>query len=543
MAKEDLWGDLWTDATLDELTDDLKGIYKQATEELADKASDYFEEYKDRWMEQYHAWQDGVYTDQQFREWEMAQFGRGKRWEELSDDMARSMTNANIIATEYMNGVFPLIYAENYNHSAYIIEQAVSAIGEEYNYIDFNLLDANTVKRLSASRELTMLPPKARLDPKKDVPWNKRTLQNSLLQGILQGESIDKMAARLARDVGHMNTVQAIRAARTMCTEAQNAGRLQNYREAEALGIDMLKEWVSTADDRTRESHAEMDGVRVKVKDLFPNHLECPGDHRGEPAEVYNCRCTMRAVFPKYKTGKEKRYSAVPGHEGYHNIQTYDEWKENKLFEISENANDYSDDYSDNKTFTPPKNVAKIKTRLHEYENGKIHVSRNVRISDKELKNIDELISSSVNLLGVNNSDYPPQIVLVNKNELMKRNGKTRNGCYDPISNSIYISVESFSYPHEEGYMMPNDPRRILVHELVHWSISEEFMAKKGKISILNLWNHEDYELDYAEKFLDKHSDIDPLLVSKHARIKYNSGDVIEPAVEMNTMMILRGIL
>ncbi len=34
-------------------------------------------------------------------------------------------------------------------------------------------------------------------------------------------------------------------------------------------------------DDRTRESHAQLDGVRVDVKEKFPNGLMYPGDTEG----------------------------------------------------------------------------------------------------------------------------------------------------------------------------------------------------------------------------------------------------------------------
>jgi uncharacterized protein with gpF-like domain len=60
------------------------------------------------------------------------------------------------------------------------------------------------------------------------------------------------------------------------------------------------KVWVATADDRTRESHAELDGEEVLVDEPFSNGLMCPADPTGEPEEVYNCRCTiLRHIYTK----------------------------------------------------------------------------------------------------------------------------------------------------------------------------------------------------------------------------------------------------
>lgn len=330
--------DHWSDEQMTRLTRKLKRVYKEATDELTEVASAYFKTLEQRYLEQYAAYQDGMYTDEQFDEWYMAQVGRGKRWEALRDDMASRMTAANVIASKYMNTMAAGVMAELYNWSAYLIEDHQKKYGSDtYKSISFNLLDANTVKRLSGTKGLTMLP-KARIDIPKDEQWNKQKLQNSLLQGILQGKDVNEIAKHLSDSVGHMNEVSAMRNARTMLTEAQNAGRQMNFEEAEKMGIPMEKEWISNTDDRVRSSHAQLDGVRVPVKDYFPNGCEYPGDHRGDPAEVYNCRCSMRAVFLDYKNGKEARYSNTPKARGYHTEETYKAWKFEKVISAGKNG-------------------------------------------------------------------------------------------------------------------------------------------------------------------------------------------------------------
>lgn len=53
--------------------------------------------------------------------------------------------------------------------------------------------------------------------------------------------------------------------------------------------------WHATQDDRTRDSHVEMDGQEVAMGQMFitgnGNLLEYPGDPNGLPEEIISCRC------------------------------------------------------------------------------------------------------------------------------------------------------------------------------------------------------------------------------------------------------------
>ena len=120
------------------------------------------------------------------------------------------------------------------------------------------------------------------------------------LQGILQGESMDKIAKRL-RNVQEMNKTQAIRSARTIVTGAENKGRQDSYARAEADGIILERTWLATNDSRTRHSHAVLDGETKPIDIPFSNGLMYPGDPDGEPSEVYNCRCTLIAKVRGFK--------------------------------------------------------------------------------------------------------------------------------------------------------------------------------------------------------------------------------------------------
>lgn len=61
---------------------------------------------------------------------------------------------------------------------------------KEIGDIAFNLVDEHTVKRLTV-RKQKILPPRKVLKSK-DVHWNKKKLQNALLQGVLPGRQYRK---------------------------------------------------------------------------------------------------------------------------------------------------------------------------------------------------------------------------------------------------------------------------------------------------------------------------------------------------------------
>lgn len=302
------YSDIETEKRLKALEKRITKEYRKAWQELDKKASAYFEEYKRRWMKEYEKYLAGAYTKQQWEAWQIAQIGRGERWLALRDDMANELVDIRKRAVRYINDDLPSIFALNYNYSAYEIEQGTG--------IAFNIYDEQTVKRLI--KDNPQLLPKPSVNINKTIKWNQQKLTSALVSGILQGKPIGKIASEF-QNVTDMNRKSAIRNARTAYTGAQNSGRQESYKYAvENYGIVMEKEWIATADLRTRDSHARLDGVRVGYDEEFPNGLMYPADPDGEPSEVYNCRCTMRAVLPKYANAK--------AHVTRNDVESYKEW-------------------------------------------------------------------------------------------------------------------------------------------------------------------------------------------------------------------------
>ena len=296
-----------TEKELKTLEKRIYDSYKEAYDGLTDIIKEYFAKFADRDEAEKARLDAGDITEEQYKQWRLAQIGRGKRFEALRDKVAERMTNANAAAVAYVNDATPGIYSLNRNFAAYTIEQVTGDVG-------FDLWDEQTVKRLIVEQPELMpyYPPKRALKRGIDLAWGKKQITASVTSSILQGKSIKHMADDLQSRIVTMNRDSAIRTARTAVTGAQNAGRMDSYFAAEKMGIKCRKEWMATLDGRTRHSHAMLDGEVVDNDKKFSNGCRFPGDPQGRPEEIYNCRCTLVSVIAGIDTSRGQRRARNP---------------------------------------------------------------------------------------------------------------------------------------------------------------------------------------------------------------------------------------
>jgi len=265
---------------------------------------------------------DGELDKAEYERWRRTQVFQGNRYHQMADTLAADMTHTNQIAASVINGYLPEVYAVNHNYGTYEIEKG-SRINTQYT-----MYDKQTVERLIRDNP-DLLPRKAAVNVPKDQLWNKKHINSAITQGILQGESIDKISQRLAATVTDMSHTSAIRNARTITTSAQNGGRIDSYKRAEGMGIKMLQVWMATLDDRTRHEHRQLDGQKRKVGEAFEAEGEkifFPGDPAAEPSLVWNCRCTLIGEVE----GVDYNLSDVSQRDNKLGDMTYEEWKEEK---------------------------------------------------------------------------------------------------------------------------------------------------------------------------------------------------------------------
>ncbi|MCQ2507246.1 MAG: phage head morphogenesis protein [Dorea sp.] len=338
------YGNRYTEKQLAILERKLKMVYSESKADLDDAVDRYYNGYTeivngklvhhpgmyDRLKTELEAYERGEYTQEEFTKWWWSQEGRGQHIEAMRDEMARAMTETNMRAAALINDNTPGIYAMNANWTAYTI--AVPRQDKDGNWtkdvtdgVAFNLVNEQTVRELIHDDNNHVEFRVNRVNRKSDYEWNKDQITKALLSGILQGESVYKIADRFMI-VQKRNTAAAIRNARTSFTSAQNAGSLNAMEQAVKMGIKIKKQWMSTKDNRTRDRHLELNGEQQAVDKKFSNGLMYPGDAEGKPEEVYNCRCTMVTVDPAV-VGVNKDPYDVAGFDEWMRKERTDLWK------------------------------------------------------------------------------------------------------------------------------------------------------------------------------------------------------------------------
>jgi len=124
--------------------------------------------------------------------------------------------------------------------------------------------------------------------------------------------------------------------ARTETHRVQAEARQGSLEYAQSKGLEMLKVWVSSLDERTRDSHRALDGQKVGIDKNFvspttgaiglqPGMMNMVGDN-------INCRCRSIVEFKGYET--EQAYRRARNVTGNKVIpyKTFTDWHENRIF-------------------------------------------------------------------------------------------------------------------------------------------------------------------------------------------------------------------
>lgn len=330
-----------TQEILAEIEDRVRREYRKAAQEMQKKLIEYQEAFKRKNIKKLKGLRNGEITEKEYREWYKGQVLIGQRWIDMRDQLAEDMTHSNQIAMSIVYGYMPEVYAINHNYATFLVERD-SMIDTSYT-----LYSRETVERLL--RDNPELLPKPSVRVTKDMLYNRQIITSAVLQSVLQGEDIYDLAARLRPEVAdkataeyfgvntaeqleHKLDVSAMRTARTLITSVQNGGRIDAFRRAEEMGIELLKVWLATPDSRVRDSHARIDGEERKLNEEFSNGCEYPGDPGGDPAEVYNCRCTLITQVKETRkidlSDLSQRHSGLArDYVGGENM-TYQDWKD-----------------------------------------------------------------------------------------------------------------------------------------------------------------------------------------------------------------------
>lgn len=256
-----------------------------------------------------------------YNAWRMAKIAQNKRLkameDELVDYLLKARENANFLATGYMQDAFAL----NTNYTIYSIEK------QSMVDLSFAVYNKQTVETLIKDNpQLLPMTDKVKqaIKRREFKAWSRKKISSAITQGILHGEDIRHISKRL-KEVASMTQASSIRNARTAMTAAENSGRQVGYDIATDKGLKIRKQWLAVHDMRTRHEHRILDGQIVDVDKPFRvegYEINYPADPTAEAFLVYNCRCTMVAVF----NGFEPKAQGLPLNLEINNL-SYEEWE------------------------------------------------------------------------------------------------------------------------------------------------------------------------------------------------------------------------
>ena len=114
------------------------------------------------------------------------------------------------------------------------------------------------------------------------------SIKTLLTEGYQSGKGINYISNLLVKRFDQLQTWEAQRIARTEIHNSHNTAVMDTYNE---IGVEYTM-WISADDERTRESHLEINGEIIRLGDTYSNGLRFPGDTDGPIEEWINCRCS-----------------------------------------------------------------------------------------------------------------------------------------------------------------------------------------------------------------------------------------------------------
>lgn len=376
-----------TEIILTELIKRIQKEYGQAAAEIQIKLLEYFKKFrrKDAYWQQLV--NDGKTTQQDYINWRIGQLIVGKRWMQLRDELVLVLLNSRSTALKMIAQDVAPVYSLNHNYITYDIEkqagvdtlyevlegadvedilidvinkktavQAAEGAEKAAELFDtVKISDGWTIYDLPTIERLLMDDPKLLPDPGRKTAqliaegkaelWDKQQIQSVATQSILQGESMDQVAERLAQKVSDYDMKAQIRNARTMITGAENAGRVEGMLRADEMGLEPKKQWIATLDMRTRHKHRLLDGEKVDPDKPFVvegDEILFPGDPYAKPYLVYNCRCTLVTQTKHFYF--DTRPSDAIRNDPLINGMSYDQWKKSREVWTKKKMEEYKRD-------------------------------------------------------------------------------------------------------------------------------------------------------------------------------------------------------
>lgn len=300
-----------TDAELEALEKRIREMYGGAAKNLQQIIDEYFANFRLRDEEMQKLIGTVVngreWTEEDYKQWRLAQMGRGERFEALRDKLAERLTNANEVAISYVNDATPGIYTLNRNYAAYEVSDAGG---------NFTLYDEQTVRRLIVEQpDLMPYYPKEKAVRRGiDLEFGKKQITNAVTAGILMGRSSRGIAADLRRRIIDMSVESAIRAARTAVTAAENGGRQATYEKAaeweSKCSASGSPQRIIAPENGTARRTVSVSALMKPLPSAARSSCSPATDRTARPVGIYITAAVLCAVSSK-ATGEREKHTMI----------------------------------------------------------------------------------------------------------------------------------------------------------------------------------------------------------------------------------------
>jgi vacuolar-type H+-ATPase subunit H len=276
-----------TDKKIAEIEKKLTDLYSKSYGEIKKKSADILNKIETK---------TDMTAEQRYNE-----YLKYNRLQALEQQVSEVLKDTNKEAVKIINSSMPDVYKLNYDEMIKVFPEGTI----------FPVINKSAVKTVLNEQvaPFKML----KLNDMQNIDLIRRDLTSSLTSGILQGESIPSLAKRI-KAVTNKNLSSFVTIARTETTRIESSARQDVGEQGVKLGFKMKKQWVSTADDRSRDEHLQADGQIVDIDKPFRvggEDLMYPGDESGSAGNTINCRCTMVNIVDDGEVPKSDRNEEV----------------------------------------------------------------------------------------------------------------------------------------------------------------------------------------------------------------------------------------
>jgi SPP1 gp7 family putative phage head morphogenesis protein len=241
---------------------------------------------------------------------EMAKYDRLRKFIDYIDHL---LTVAYKDVKKTIYDVLAMLYEEGYYYIAWAIET------DTLSRLAYSAVPAETIKAM-IENPITGLTLSQRLE--KNRAAIVYTIQQEVTQGLVQGETYKQMAKRIKGALEN-DVTKAMRIVRTEAHRVVESSKHDAAEHAHKNGVIMVKEWNSMQDQRVRDRHEKLDGVKIPVDEDFKigtDRAKAPGLFL-RPENSINCRCFLSYSVERIEKVDAKELEGM----------AFEQWKKERL--------------------------------------------------------------------------------------------------------------------------------------------------------------------------------------------------------------------